>query len=97
MHYFYYKKFNKKQKKRNSVRPGIIGLAQVNGRNNITIFEKINYDLKYVENVSFVMDLKILFKSISAIFIKDDIKDMDKYISNELKELSKKNKIDKLS
>ncbi len=91
----YYKKFNKKQKKRNSVRPGIIGLAQVNGRNNITIFEKINYDLKYVENVSFTMDLKILFKSISVIFIKDDIKDMDKYISNELKELSKKNKIDK--
>jgi lipopolysaccharide/colanic/teichoic acid biosynthesis glycosyltransferase len=91
----YYKKFNKKQKRRVEVRPGIIGLAQVNGRNNISIFDKIKYDLEYIDNISFVDDLKILFKSIRVIFIKENIKDMDKYINNELKELSKKNKIDK--
>lgn len=86
----YYKKFNKKQKRRVDVKPGIIGLAQVNGRNNISIFKKIDYDIKYVNNVSFIEDLKILFKSIRVIFIKEDINDMDKYIEKELKELSKK-------
>lgn len=88
----YYKNFNKKQKRRVEVKPGIIGLAQVNGRNNISVFEKIDYDLEYVDKLSFLLDLKILFNSFKAIFIKEDIKDMDKYIEKELKELSKKNK-----
>ena len=88
----YAKKFNKDQKKRVEVKPGIIGLAQVNGRNNISIFEKIDYDLEYIKKLSFIEDLKILFKSIKVIFIKEDIKDMDKYIEKELKELSKRNK-----
>ena len=87
----YYKKFNKKQKRRVEVKPGIIGLAQVNGRNSISIFEKIDYDLEYIDNISFIEDIKILFKSIKVLFIKEDIKDMDKYIEKELKELSKKN------
>ena len=88
----YYRNFNKKQKKRVDVKPGIIGLAQVNGRNSISIFEKIDYDLEYVKKLSFILDLKILLKSFKAIFIKEDIKDMDKYIEKEIKELSKKNK-----
>ena len=85
----YYKLFNKKQKNRVLVRPGVIGLAQVNGRNSINIFKKIEYDLEYVNNYSFILDLKILLKSIKVIFDKEDI-DMDKNIKKELSELKKK-------
>ena len=59
----YYESFNKEQKKRVQVRPGLVGLAQVNGRRNISIFEKIELDLEYVNSVSFVNDLKIILKS----------------------------------
>lgn len=60
--------YTKKQIKRHNVRPGITGYAQVNGRNCITILERINYDLKYVKNVSFINDLKILLKTIKILF-----------------------------
>ena len=89
----YYKLFTDEQKRRVEVRPGITGLAQVNGRNSIDIFKKIEYDLEYVDDVSFILDLKILFKSIKVVFDKDNV-DMDMNIKMELKELknSKKNK-----
>lgn len=60
--------YTKKQLKRHSVRPGITGLAQVNGRNCINILERISYDLKYVENVSFINDCIILIKTIKLLF-----------------------------
>ena len=80
----YYKRFNDNQKNRVSVRPGIIGLAQVNGRNNISIFKKIEYDLYYVDNMSFILDLKILFKSIKVIFMHEDEKNIEKHLNEEL-------------
>ena len=48
------------QRKRHSVRQGLTGLAQVNGRNNITWEEKINYDLEYIDNITFINDIKII-------------------------------------
>lgn len=86
----YYKLFNKKQKNRVSVRPGITGLAQVNGRNSINVFKKIEYDLEYVENMSFLMDLKIVIKSIKVVFTNNEEIDMDKNIKKELEDLKKK-------
>ena len=59
--------YNKEQKKRHLVKPGITGLAQVNGRNNISWKKKFEYDVLYVENVSFFLDLKIVFKTISKV------------------------------
>lgn len=56
----YYTFMNKLQRIRVRVRPGITGLAQVKGRNKITILQKIQYDLDYVENLSFIMDSKII-------------------------------------
>ena len=51
------------QQKRHSVRPGLTGLAQVNGRNNITWEQKIEYDLQYIDNgITFVGDMKIIFQ-----------------------------------
>ncbi len=61
------------QRKRHTVRQGLTGLAQINGRNNITWEEKINYDLEYIEKITFVNDLKIIFKTIAKVFKKEDI------------------------
>ena len=54
--------------KRHSVRPGITGLAQVNGRTTLTHKDKLKYDDIYVNNVSFIMDLKIVLKTIKYVF-----------------------------
>jgi len=61
------------QLKRLSVKPGITGLAQVNGRNNLSWDEKIELDVKYVENKSMFMDLKILLKTIGVVIKKGNI------------------------
>ena len=64
---------NNEQRKRHSVRQGLTGLAQVNGRNNITWEDKINYDLKYIQNITFIGDAKIILETILKVFRKDDI------------------------
>lgn len=61
------------QRKRHSVRQGLTGLAQVNGRNNISWEEKLNYDLEYIQNITFIGDLKIILKTVFKVFKKDDI------------------------
>ncbi|WP_416150490.1 sugar transferase [Salipaludibacillus sp. HK11] len=67
--------YSKEQSRRHEVRPGITGWAQVNGRNGITWEEKFNYDLYYVDNQSFLFDLKIIFMTIKTVFIKEGIQD----------------------
>lgn len=66
----YYQNFNKQQKRRVEVKPGIIGLAQVMGRNGLDVFTKIKYDLEYIDNLSLFLDLKIFFLSIIIVFKK---------------------------
>lgn len=80
----YYEKFTDEQKRRVSVRPGIIGLAQARGRNGLTIFEKINYDLEYVNNISFKLDIKILFESVIIVFSKEHAEIVQEDILKEL-------------
>lgn len=63
---------NEEQRKRHSVTPGLTGLAQVNGRNNITWEQKFEYDLKYIENITFVEDVKIIFQTVGKVFKKAD-------------------------
>jgi lipopolysaccharide/colanic/teichoic acid biosynthesis glycosyltransferase len=65
--------YNDKQKKRHNVRPGITGWAQVNGRNTISWEQKFEYDVWYVENISFLLDLKIFFKTFLKVFKGSDI------------------------
>ncbi|PEZ33635.1 sugar transferase [Bacillus thuringiensis] len=65
--------YNEHQKRRHEVRPGLSGLAQVNGRNAISWEEKFNYDVEYVENVSFITDWKIILLTIKKVFIREGI------------------------
>ncbi|MED4600754.1 sugar transferase [Paenibacillus validus] len=64
---------NSKQRKRHSVLPGLTGWAQVNGRNGITWGKKLELDLAYVNNISFLNDWKIIFMTVSKVFIRDGI------------------------
>lgn len=61
------------QKRRHQVRPGITGWAQVNGRNAISWQQKFQYDVEYVDNLSFTLDLKILFLTLKKVVIKEGI------------------------
>ena len=65
--------YNKTQKKRHNLKPGITGWAQVNGRNAISWEEKFKYDVWYVENISFKLDIKIFFLTIIKIFKSEGI------------------------
>ncbi len=65
--------YNKKQARRHEVRPGITGWAQVNGRNAITWEEKFDHDVWYVDNVSFWLDVKILFLTVKKVFSREGI------------------------
>ncbi len=67
----YAENFTNYQKKRLAVRPGITGYAQASGRNNLSIFEKIEYDIEYVEHLSLAMDIKVIFMTIKTLFIKE--------------------------
>ena len=83
----YYERFNDNQKRRVSVRPGIIGLAQAKGRNGLTIFEKIKYDLEYVDNISFILDFKILIDSVKIVLKKEHAEIVQEDIKVELEQL----------
>lgn len=61
------------QKRRHEVKPGITGWAQVNGRNAISWEQKFEYDVWYVDNTSFKLDLKILFLTIKKVFVSEGI------------------------
>lgn len=65
--------YNEEQAKRHNVRPGITGYAQVNGRNAISWEQKFALDTWYVENQSFWLDIKILFKTVEKVSFKEDI------------------------
>lgn len=61
-----------KQRMRHMVRPGLSGLAQVNGRNAISWENKLNYDILYIQKITFLGDIKIVFKTIIKAFVKQD-------------------------
>ena len=61
------------QNRRHEVKPGITGLAQVNGRNAISWGKKFDYDILYVDTVSFALDLKIIFLTIKKVILKEGI------------------------
>lgn len=91
----YYDNMNELQRHRCDVLPGITGLAQANGRNNLNIFDKINYDLDYVLNCSLLLDIKIVFLTVKAVFSQSGADAGKSTISNELEDLKNQNIIKK--
>lgn len=81
--------YREKERIRHNVRPGLSGLAQVNGRNAISWEEKFKYDVYYVNNITFWEDLKIIIATIKKVFVKSEgiylnaIEDLDVYRKNE--------------
>lgn len=65
--------YNKEQKRRHEVKPGITGLAQINGRNAISWKKKFEYDVEYVNTFSFFLDFKIFFKTFLKVFKSEGI------------------------
>lgn len=65
--------YTPEQRRRHDVRPGLTGLAQINGRNSISWEEKFELDIKYVDNITFFGDLKIILGTVSAVFKRQGI------------------------
>ena len=65
--------YNSEQTRRHHVRPGITGWAQVNGRNAISWIQKFEYDVWYVDNISFALDMKILLMTVKKVFVREGI------------------------
>lgn len=61
------------QRKRHTVRQGLTGLAQVSGRNGITWEQKIDYDLQYIKDITFLGDVKIVLKTVQKVFVREGI------------------------
>lgn len=75
--------FDEETKKRQSVRPGLSGLAQVNGRNNISWEDKFKYDLQYIKKISFWKDIGLVFKTIGKAFVKQENIDREGFATDE--------------
>ena len=65
--------YNDHQQRRHEVRPGLSGYAQVNGRNSISWEDKFDLDVQYVDNVTFISDIKIIMLTLKKVFVKDGI------------------------
>lgn len=88
----YYENMNEVQRHRCDVRPGLTGLAQCSGRNDITIFDKIDNDLTYIKNYSLTQDIKIIFLTIKTVFSKKGADAGKNTIQNELEDLKNQEK-----
>lgn len=77
--------YNEEESLRHSVRPGLSGLAQVNGRNAISWEQKFSYDVTYVKKITFIGDMKIIFDTVKKAFIRSEgislnaLEDFDEY------------------
>lgn len=79
----YLPRYNDKQKHRHDIRPGLTGWAQVNGRNTLSWEQKFEYDLWYVENVSLLVDVKILCLSFKKVLQKEGVYSVENDITPE--------------
>ena len=88
----YAKYFTKHQMRRLEVLPGITGLAQCSGRNNLGIIERIDIDVEYIENMSLFLDIYIVLKTIKSVLKKEGFSNSKSAIHEELNILKNQNK-----
>lgn len=69
----YIERYTPEQRRRHEVRPGFTGLAQINGRNAISWEDKFKYDVQYVDNISFIGDIKIIFGTVKTVLKREGI------------------------
>jgi lipopolysaccharide/colanic/teichoic acid biosynthesis glycosyltransferase len=81
----YLPRYNEKQKRRHEVRPGLSGLAQINGRNAISWEEKFDLDIDYVDNVRFSGDIRIILKTIIKVFQREGINNQGENVVEEFR------------
>lgn len=77
--------YNDEQARRHEVRPGLTGYAQVNGRNTITWEDRFKLDVEYIDNVTFLNDWKIIFKTIKTVFKREGISEKGSATMDEFK------------
>ena len=82
---FYLDLYNDFQKRRNEVKPGITGWAQVNGRNNVPWKERFELDVWYVDHISFILDVKILWLTVLKVLSFKDVNENGQATSQEFK------------
>ena len=75
--------YTEEEHHRHDVRPGLTGLAQVSGRNSITWSEKFKYDLEYINNITFINDLKIILLTIKKVILRKDIYNYNKQFTEK--------------
>lgn len=76
--------YTEKERLRHSIRPGLTGLAQVNGRNNIDWDERLAFDVEYVKNITFLGDIKIIIQTIEKVIKRSDIASGNQLIMQDL-------------
>lgn len=83
--------YNEKEKHRHDVRPGLTGLAQVNGRNNLTWEQRFEHDLEYLEHISFANDFRILLQTVTKVLKSEGtgipVEDFNVYRTNQRKDI----------
>ena len=87
--------YTEEEKHRHDVRPGLTGLAQVNGRNNLTWEQKFAYDLEYVSHMSFADDVKILLMTVKKVFARADIQTDTQATEGNLAQIRKNRETEK--
>ncbi len=93
--------YTEEEHHRHDVRPGLTGLAQINGRNNLTWEERFAYDLQYIKNITLLGDIKIIFGTVVAVFQRKDVtvrksdgsSDFHRYRMKQLEEQKEKETI----
>lgn len=81
--------YTKEEQLRHTVRPGLTGLAQVSGRNFLDWDNRLKKDIEYVRNLSFLMDLKVIFLTIKVIFVKENVAEDTNFVEGNFAEIRK--------
>lgn len=86
--------YTERERRRHDIRPGLSGWAQVNGRNTVNWDRRFELDVEYVENISFLMDVKIILKTLKKVFVRENIAEDTNKVEGNFAEI-RRNQIQK--